>query len=184
MKQCDKCGTNNTENAKYCLNCGFELPINTVIESQEKETIPTKKKKKLNQAKTILGAVVGVLIMFGIQQFFFMSQAPTIDKAMMQLASEINKSCPIMIDAETRLDNSVALPNHLFVYNYTLINVEAGTIDTLQIKSKLEPIIVNFIKTNPQMKQVRDEKVTISYYYKDKNAKYLFQIPVTPQQYE
>lgn len=54
--------------------------------------------------------------------------------------------------------------NRFFFYSTTLMNFGAGTIDTLQVKSMLEPNIVNFIKTNPQMKQIRDEKVTINYY--------------------
>ena len=184
MRQCDNCGTNNNDNSKYCLNCGYELPNKTVIENQEKESIQTKKNVNKKQVTTMLGIAFGVLFMFGIQHFIFNTQTPKIDQVMMQFASEVNKSCPITIDAETRLDNAVALPGNIFLYNYTLINMEKGKVDTLSIKSRLVPNIENFVKSSPQMKVVRDAKVTIVYYYKDKNSVYLFQVPVTPQQYE
>ena len=40
-----------------------------------------------------------------------------------KLSDEINKTCPKMIDKETRLDNSVALSNRTIQYNYTLLNL-------------------------------------------------------------
>ena len=89
-----------------------------------------------------------------------------------------------MVDSETRMDNITALPNHIFMYNYTLINYELGAFDTTEIKKQLEPLILNFVKTSPQMKQIRELKFTLLYHYKDKNSKYLFQITATPQQYE
>jgi hypothetical protein len=52
------------------------------------------------------------------------------------------------------------------------------------LKEYLEPNITNFVRTNPDMKFQRDNKVTINYYYKDKDGNYLFTISVTPGQYE
>ncbi len=37
----------------------------------------------------------------------------------MEIASEINKSCPMMIDKETQFDNALAMPGKVFQYNYT-----------------------------------------------------------------
>ena len=47
-----------------------------------------------------------------------------------------------------------------------------------------DPRIVNNVKTEPQMKIVRDNKTTINYSYKDKAGGLLFMISVKPQQYE
>lgn len=181
---CTNCGTDNPENFRYCSSCGFELPKNmtentdNTIEKQTKEK--TKKKKKA--LPFIIYIVVFGLSYFTVQQLFF--KVPTFDKAMMAIASEINKTCPIMIDAETRLDNTVSLPKNIFQYNYTLINIEKATADTVGMKDYLEPTITNFVKTNPQMKAQRDLKTTINYYYKDKAGNFLFLISVTPDQYE
>lgn len=89
-----------------------------------------------------------------------------------------------MIDAETRLDNAIALPPNTIQYNYTLINMDKATADTVAMKNYVEPSIVNNIRTNPQMEFQREHKTTMNYYYKDRNGQYLFLVSVTPEQYQ
>jgi hypothetical protein len=89
-----------------------------------------------------------------------------------------------MLDSETRLDNVIPLPPKVFQYNYTLINAEKETVDTIMLKNYLETNITNFVRTSPDMKFQRDNKVTVNYCYKDKYGNYLFKISVTPEQYE
>ena len=88
-----------------------------------------------------------------------------------------------MIDEQTRFDNAFALPGNTMQYNYTLINYEKGSIDTLGLKEVLKPSIVNNIRTNPQMAFFRERKTTLNYYYKDMNGEYVCIITVTPEQY-
>ena len=179
--KCTNCGTDNLSNSKYCSRCGFELPkVKTEIIN---ETIqPTNQNKKRLSIKGMIGVALGVGTMIAVQQFFF--KAPSYDKAMMQIASELNKTCPIMVDAETRLDNTIALPDNIFQYNYTLVNIDKASTDTADMKNYLIPTVTNFVKTNPQMKIQRDHKTTINYYYKDKSGQYLFIVSVTPDKYE
>jgi hypothetical protein len=137
--------------------------------------------KKTKNIQTIVGMITGGLALVLVQHFFF--KAPTYDQAMMKAASEINKSCPMMVDQETRLDNAVALPENIFQYNYTLVNIEKATTDISQIENYLRPILINGVKTNPDMKINRDNKTTMGYYYKDKNGEFLLKILVTPDLY-
>ena len=178
---CNNCGKSNPTTNRYCNNCGFELPKVQAEVKTESLQQPITSKKKFN-LKGIIGIIIGVGTFFAIQHFFF--GVPSYDKAMMQVASELNKTCPVMIDKETRFDNAIALPENIFQYNYTLVNMEMALTDTLAMKSVLEPNIVNFVKTNPQMKVQRDYKTTVNYYYKDKNGIFLFLISVTPDKYE
>jgi len=137
---------------------------------------------KQKQIKTLLGFAVGVVVMFLMQQYLF--KAPSFDKQMVQLASELNKTCPMMIDAETRWDNTVALPGNTFQYNYTLINLLKDSTDLERIEEYLNPIILNTIKTNPDLKLFRDNNVIMSYNYKDKNSIHLFKLTFSPEQYK
>ena len=102
----------------------------------------------------------------------------------MEIASEINKSCPIMVDNATRMDNVVAMPDNVFQYNYTLIGMVKDSINIEELKVFLEPTITNFVKTNPDMQTMRDNDVTVNYYYKDMQGVYLFTISVKPGQYK
>ena len=183
MNRCEKCDTINSDNAKYCKNCGYEIPKITIVEKIEINTAPKKKRLNKKQIEAIVGAVIGLIIMFSIQYFFFGKKPQSFDKEMLQYASEINKSCPIMIDAETRLDNAIALPKKTFQYNYTLVNCEQGYIDTTDIVTRIEPRIVNTVKSSPEMAYLRERDVIFSYNYSDKNGNYLFKILVTPVEY-
>ena len=182
MKKCNECGKENADNLKYCRWCGYELPKPKIEEIQKSVQVPIKK----TDFKKLAGIIVGVVAFFAayflVQQFIF--KVPSLDKVMMKTASEINETCPIMIDGETRLDNTIVLLSNVFQYNYTLINMDKEAVDIDMLKTYLEPNITNFVRTNPDMKFQRDNKVTINYYYKDKDGNYLFTISVTPEQYE
>lgn len=181
---CPTCSADNSEKAKYCSSCGYELhkvhtenPVSTVPQSK-----PAKPDNKKLYASVIVGVATFCIAYFGVQQLFFKSGS--IDKEIMNVASELNKSCPVMVDSETRLDNTVALPDNVFQYNYTLVNVEKSKLDTVNVKNYLEPNIINQVKTSPQMQYQRDHKWTLNYCYKDKNGQYILLIKITPDRYK
>lgn len=138
-----------------------------------------------NKRNSIIGIVVGA-ITFAATSFLvknYLFKEPTFDKILMETASELNKTCPIMVDSETRLDNAIALPENKFQYNYTLVNLSADQIDTIEAHKLLDEGIINNVKTNPDLKTFREKKVTMGYYYKDKDGKYLMKLNVTPDLY-
>jgi len=140
----------------------------------------TSNKKKI--IGTVIGTIVGVLIAFIIQQQFF--KAPSFDQVLVKTASELNKSCPVMVDSETRLDNAVAMPDNVFQYNYTLVNMEKDSVNIQDFEEYMQPQILNNVKTNPDLKLFRDNKVTMSYYYKDSKGIFISKISITPDQYK
>lgn len=139
------------------------------------------KRKKLT-IETLVGIVVGTVVMVLVQQFFF--KAPTLDEAMTKAAKDLNKTCPIMVDQYSRLDSTLALPGHVFQYNFTLVNLEKSEVNLDTVKKYIEPGIINNIKTNPEMKKLRDNKVAFNYYYRDKKGVFVLNIAVTPDQYQ
>jgi hypothetical protein len=139
------------------------------------------KSKMKKTIGVITGIVVFGLVYFGVQHLFF--KAPSFDKAMMEAASELNKTCPIMVDQDTRLDNAAALPGNTFQYNYTLVNLDKSEVNIDTVKKYIEPQIINNVKTNPDLKAYRDNKVTMAYNYRDKNGTFVLKISVTPDMY-
>ena len=119
---------------------------------------------------------------FAVQYFFF--SPPAFDKVMMAAASEINKTCPIMVDQVTRLDNAIALPENSLQYNYTLVNIESTEVNPDTVKKYIEPGIINLVKSSPDMKIYRDNKTTIIYNYRDKNGVFILKLVVTPEMYQ
>lgn len=89
-----------------------------------------------------------------------------------------------MIDAGTRLDNSIAIPPKTLQYNYTLVSMEKETADIAGMIDYLEPLLVNLVRTNPDMKYLRGKDAIINYSYKDKHGVHMFTISITPQKYK
>jgi hypothetical protein len=186
LKNCPNCGANNNSNSKYCSQCGHEIPaFEYKIPDNPVENQLVTIKNNPNRKK-VIRAIVSVLAFFlsyyAVQHFVF--AAPSIDKALMQTASELNKTCPIMVDKYTRLDNAVALPDKTFQYNYTILGTDALKINLDTLKNRIEPGIINNVKTNPEMKSFRDDKVTLVYNYYYKEHVFAFKIPVTPDMYQ
>ena len=182
--KCTFCGEENKTNARYCFRCGYELP-KVEIESTVNPSKKVEKKEKLNK-NNLVGTVVGIiafaLASFAVQQVFF--KPASFDKVMMKAASEINESCPIMVDEATRLDNAIALPDNSFQYNYTLVDMVKSEINLDSFKKELEPNLINFVKTDPNLKINRENKITMIYNYRDKNGEFLIKFLITPDLYQ
>ncbi len=138
------------------------------------------------RVKNYVAAIAGIL--FAVIGFFIYKQIflspPSFDTLLMQSAGELNKSCPIMVDEYTRLDNAVALPDNGFQYNYTLVSLEKSEVNADSVKKYIEPGIISNVKTNPDLQIYRDNKTTMVYYYKDKNGAFFLKISVTPDMYQ
>ena len=192
---CNHCKTENISKAKYCIECGFELPkIIKEVVPEVQTTVKPKKKRKYVSLLVIISLIVITLSVLGyltyqklVENKVFETIENVINTAknpLQLIANEMNKSCPMMVDEETRLDK-VTLPSKtVFQYNYTLINYEKTEIDTVKIKSSLEQNIIRLTKTNPQMQYQRENNVTMNYIYNDKNGDYLMSIIITPELYK
>lgn len=179
INTCEKCNKQNDISSKYCVQCGYEIPKQEI--TPKEEAVTNKTSSKINVKKSITGIVIFALTYFLVQTFF---SQKTFDQNLMIVASEINKSCPIMIDQDTRLDNTIAMPNNSFQYNYTLVNIFKSEINIKDLKKIIEPNVINIVKTNPDMSIFRHNQTTLHYYYKDKNGLFIMKISVTPEKYE
>jgi len=190
---CSRRGMENPGYSRYCRGCGYELP-KVAVENTVAPT-PVKSPKKVSLGLTIglviggllIGIIIGIIIGSAatyVYTDFSQSKLTIPDKTLMETASNANRNLPMMIDSETRLDNMAATDNKTFRYTYTLVNMEAGKVDTTAMKSKMEPYIINNVKTSPEMESQRQREITFVFYYKDKNGNYLFSIAITPDKYK
>jgi hypothetical protein len=138
-------------------------------ESQNKTTIKT------------IAAIVAVLAIAFIS--WQCSSSASFDKELIAASKELNKTCPTMIDEDSRLDSTSVLAGNIFQYNYTLVSASKDSVDVKAVTSTLEPTLINTVKTSPDLKEFRDHKVTMSYNYKDKDGAFLLNISVTPEKY-
>lgn len=142
-----------------------------------------KGRKKNNQKKTIGATVLGVFMFIIFYYASYLFFTPNYDEALGKMADDMNQTCPMMVDANTRLDNVGILPGNIIQYNYTMINMDLEQVNTLELRNSMEPLITNAVKTDPEMQFQRKNKTTLNYHYRDKNGSYLFLVSVTPDKY-
>ena len=140
---------------------------------------PTRKKVS---RKAIIGIILGIAVAIAVKMLVF--KTPSHEAQLLQAAGNLNKSCPMMIDPETRLDTVTIPAPRIFQYNYTLVNMRKASIDMDDLKSYLTPTIVENVKTSPQLQLFREQNTTLSYRYNDQDGAFLFDIVVTPDLYK
>ncbi len=99
-------------------------------------------------------------------------------------AAGINKTCPKMIDNQTRLDSVTVRPHKEMVYHYTLIKIIKNRFDVDAFEGYMKPIMQNQIRTNEGLKTYRDNKAVMTYDYKDKDGKPLVEMVFTSETYK
>ena len=183
-KGCTHCGTQNPGSSKYCSRCGYELP--KVIVEEAKPEVPKRPSTKFDTKKivTIITGIVTFTIFYFIGQSFFTKSPVSRDEQLKAMCQEINKGCPYTLDGNMRLNNVEALTGNSVQYNYTLVNDKKAQINVDVLKSQLEPHIIKAIKTNPDMKYIRENETTLTYNYSDKNKEPVLKIVVVSELYK
>lgn len=182
---CPNCHAENSVKAKYCKECGKELPVIIKEIPLIEVTTPVVKKNKSYRIIIIVAVVLLLLVGAGfgvrscVNSFIKNHSGEIYDKALTMMADEMNKSCPVMIDQYTRLDNVKVLSGKKMEYNYTLLGTDFSNISP----DVLDENILNLVKTHPQMNNLRDLKTTFIYVYKNEEGKELHKYIVTPDMY-
>lgn len=110
-----------------------------------------------------------------------------IEDELKKVAADINKTTPQNLADRVRLDSVSAKPGKIFKYNYTLTddikeNVSPEDIETFKTQTKEGALKV--IKTSGEIKEFRDNDVTMEYLYYDKNGKPIADFTITPTEYK
>ena len=127
-------------------------------------------------------AVIALSLMFSICYLSSCSKGAAVDKIIEKEVEAANKSCPVAMDSETRLDSVTHPAKSTIGYYYTLINLEK---DSLTFGPEmLENNLVEAIIATPQVKILRELDTIFKYVYFDKNGDVAFEINVTPEKYK
>lgn len=138
--------------------------------------------------KNLIGFIIAIFILIAIGYFWgkpiikYITK-PEVDYALIEVSDKFNNQCPIMLDSQICIDSTRALPENVFQYNATLINIEKSQIDTQELKNQVESKIIHITKTNPTFKGFQEYKTTIKYKFNDKIGEFLFTIILTPNIY-
>jgi hypothetical protein len=139
-----------------------------------------KDKVQNNRIIPIFVLVIGIFAIILMKHLFIDS---SYDRVLLNKVHEINRSCPVMIDRDTRLDSS-CVPRHLTLqYDYTMVNALKDSIDIINFHTNLEQSILYSVKQNPELKPYLENNVIIVCQYKDKTGTFVTKVSITPEQY-
>jgi len=103
----------------------------------------------------------------------------SLDQQISLAADKINRTLPMMIDANTEI-MAVGGGARTLQYNYRLVNVTSSTVDTVALLAVLRPRVTNHACTAPELRKAFvDHGVTVRFAYADKDQRRLFAIDVS-----
>jgi hypothetical protein len=128
----------------------------------------------------VVGVVVGILVWRVVPFYLNKPDNPSSMQHLTGVAAEINRSVPMMIDAETELLPSEA-GEGMLVYNYRLVKYSAGDIDHQKFAAGAKQKVTQGACNQPVMRDdFLKHGVTLRYSYFDKNKRHIATVEVTP----
>ncbi|HEY7714572.1 MAG TPA: hypothetical protein VIE90_08685 [Candidatus Binatia bacterium] len=126
------------------------------------------------------GVVAGLLIWWVAPAYLWKRVNPSSVEHLSNVAAEINRSVPVMIDAETELLPSEA-GEAMLVYNYRLIKYSVGQIDHQKFAAGAKQRVTQGACNQPVMRDdFLKQGVTLRYSYFDKEKQHIATVEVTP----
>ena len=105
------------------------------------------------------------------------------------LARALNQQCPLQVDDDTVLTEvSYQEEQKVLIYTYKLItNAYAETEINKQqsdmIAKVIKSALIERLKTNQLLYQLREDRITLFYAFQDKNGKDMFVVTIEPGEY-
>lgn len=126
------------------------------------------------------GLAAGLVVWWVWPGYFSASTDPRSVEHLSQVAADINRAVPVMIDQETELLPSTAGPA-LLVYNYRLVKYSIAEIDPQRFAAGAKQKVTQGACNQPEMRDnFLRPGVTLRYSYFDKNKQHIATIDVTP----
>jgi hypothetical protein len=121
--------------------------------------------------------LVGLLLRLALRSL--RHSTDTLARDVAAASTQLNRRLPIMVDQETQIVSTAAL-DHVLQYNYQLIHVTVGQVDTTVLAAAARPQVTQFACSTPQtLNAVLKRGVTLRYSYADNKGQHLFTFDVT-----
>ena len=128
----------------------------------------------------LLGAVAAYLVFLGFSELFQKKTPARSEKRLSQIAAEINRSVPVMIDKETEL-TGVEGHEGMLIYKYRLVPYSVRQLDHQKFAAGAKQKVAQGACNAPETRDdFLKQGVTLRYSYFDKNKQHIATVDVTP----
>ncbi len=126
------------------------------------------------------GVLMGFILWRAVPALLQTDEDPRSEQHLSRVAAELNRSVPVMIDAETELMPAQSAEG-ILIYNYRLVHYSAARINAAKFaegaKQRLRQTACNTAETRDDF---LNKGVTLRYAYYDKDKQPIATIDVTP----
>ncbi|MBF6628919.1 MAG: hypothetical protein ITG04_10510 [Proteiniphilum sp.] len=105
-------------------------------------------------------------------------------KKLVQIATGLNASTPVMLDQYTRLEEATVTPDNVFRYHYSVVNTNNP--DSL-LENMSQALVKNMktaFSTNADLRIFTENNVVIEYIYTDENNNNIRTLRINPEDYK
>ena len=102
------------------------------------------------------------------------------ERWLVETASDLSRSLPLQVDAETRLDRVTAGPGRRLNYRYTLVNRARAGMDIEAFNANMQPLLRTSICGKAGMQALLKNGVTLVYDYVGSDGKLVSMIEILP----
>ena len=103
-----------------------------------------------------------------------------LDKTLENLSAHMNRTTPVMLDADTRLDSVTAEPGQRLSYHYTLTSVQSKDIKRAEFQKLIRAPLQAKLCESSEMRGFLKHGITISYTYRSADGHNLGAARFTP----
>ena len=111
------------------------------------------------------------------------STAPNIDFELIlpEIVTRMNKSMPITVDRDTRINRVSSGPGRKFTYHYSMTRLRMSDFDRNEMISGLRKQLIEGYKNQADLKYFKNNNVTLDYSYVDVDGNHFATISITPE---
>jgi hypothetical protein len=122
-----------------------------------------------------------LLVMFCGQ--VFAQDNESIEQIIQRDLNALNSICPREVEKGVVLNGAKLLPGRTVEYVYSLKNITQKTYDAATFQRDVVSALKTSLKSNPQMQPLRDNQITLSFVFVDRNGAPLHKFKFLPSEY-
>jgi hypothetical protein len=138
------------------------------------------KRKKIT-AGGIAGFAIAFIVSFFVVSYF--TRGGDDYSTLLKTSEEMNKSFPMTVDNDTRLDSTNVQKEPLTLnYYYTIVTVEKEAIaaNLREVVAQLKKGTQDNLDKAPEMKEFREKNISLKYSYYDKKGVFVVDYTIKP----
>lgn len=147
----------------------------------------------MNTLWKLLG-IIGILIIMAfasgigkqigrstVKKYHSSRSAGAIEEMLRKVSGHVNRTLPVMIDKNTRLETTLAGPGNRFTYLHTILSVDSTTLSHQQLEHALGRNIRNTVCSSKDMQAFVSNKVQVIYRYRDSDGRIIGDLVVNSE---